>query len=74
MKVSSEFERISTEQFLSRLGVAIDEARLAKLSIQSSDLLTELDSHRLDSRRLLLVNREIELLEAKLNKVRCRLN
>ncbi len=60
--------------FLTRLGLAIDEAKLAKLTIKSNDLATKLEPNETVSWRLTLVNREIELLESKLVKVRCRVN
>ncbi len=60
--------------FLTRLGVAIDEAKLTRLTIKSNNLATKPDPNETDYRRLMLVNREIELLESKLAKVRCRVN
>jgi hypothetical protein len=73
MNVSSQIEQNTSEQFLSPLDMAIDEAKLAKLQIESGDKSDKPGPYKIDSRRLLLVNREIELLEAKLKKVRCQL-
>lgn len=74
MNVSAQIEPKSTEHLLTSLGLAIDEAKLAKSTIKSSNQASKLEMHEPVSRRLMLVNREIELLETKLIKVRCQAN
>ena len=73
MNVSSLIEENTSAPLLARLDMAIDQSKLAKLQIESGDNSDKPGSYEIDSRRLLLVNREIELLEAKLKKVRCQL-
>lgn len=72
MRISSQAEQQSTDQFLLRLGVAIDEARHARSIINSSDRSANPRPHEPVSHKLLLVDREIELLEEKMKKVRCQ--
>ncbi len=74
MNASMQMNQESAMDFLTRLGLAIDEAKLARLTIKSNNLATSSEPNETVYRRLTLVNREIELLESKLAKVRCRVN
>jgi hypothetical protein len=71
VNLSAQFDHESVEHFLHSLDTAIDEARRVRSSIatSSSDNLAKDWSARW---RLMLVDREIELLESKLTKVRDR--
>ncbi len=71
MNISTQIEQKSAEQLLNNLGLAIDEARHVRSTIKSNTLASKPETHGSVSRRLKLVNREIELLETKLIKVRC---
>ena len=70
MITSPQFEPVSTEYLLANLGLAIYEAKLVRSIIKSKDYLTRLESRNPAPRKLMLLNREIELLEAKLTQVR----
>ena len=74
MNIATQIEQNPAKHLLTRLVVAIDEAKLARLTIKSNNLATKLEPNETVYRRLMLVNREIELLESKLVKVRCRVN
>ena len=74
MNIAAQIEQNPAKHLLTRLVVAIDEAKLARLTIKSNNLATKLEPNETVYRRLMLVNREIELLESKLVKVRCRVN
>lgn len=69
MQVSAQMEQESVECFLNNLDEAIDEARQVRSTIKSNHA-DKLETHGSESRRLMLVEREIELLESKLIKVR----
>ena len=73
MHVSAQIEQESLECFLNNLDVAIDEARQVRSNIKSN-YADDLEIHGSVSRRLMLVDREIELLESKLMKVSRRLD
>ena len=60
----------STEQLLTDLGLAIDEAKLVRSLIKSQDLARKLKEENPFSERLIYLNKEIKYLEAKLTKVR----
>lgn len=70
MSVSTQTEPASTEQMLAGLGLAIYEAELVRAFVKSSGLDEKLETNKSASRQLLLLNREIELLKAKLTRVR----
>ena len=74
MNIPAQIEQQSTKHFLTRLGSAIDEAKLVRLTIKSNNLMTKTEPNETVYRRLMLVNREIELLESKLVRVRCRVS
>ncbi len=74
MNTSTQIKQDSAKHFLTRLSLAIHEAKLVKLTVKSNILATKLEPNEAVSWRLMLVNREIELLESKLAKVRCRVN
>jgi len=74
MNISSQVEPTSTEHLLACLGLAIDEAKLARKIIKSKDIARDLEARNPAPRRLILLNREIELLEAKLDRVRSQAN
>jgi hypothetical protein len=70
--MSTQVDHESIEHFLHSLDTAIDEARRVKSSIATNDadnLATDWSAEW----RLTLVDREIELLETKLTKVRGRI-
>ena len=70
MNIFPQIEPVSTEHLLACLGLAIDEAKLTRSIIKSKDLAAALETENPVPRRLILLNREIELLEAKLAQVR----
>ena len=74
MNIAAQIEQKPAKHLLTRLVLAIDEAKLARLTIKANNLATKLEPNETVYRRLMLVNREIELLESKLVKVRCRVN
>ncbi len=74
MSISARIEQKSTEQLLTRLGLAIGEAKLARTTIKLNVLAGRSEPREPISRRLMLVNREIELLEMKLVRIRCEVN
>ena len=70
MNISPQIEPVSTKQLLTCLGLAIDEAKLVRELIKSKDIARDMEAKNPAPRRLMLLNREIELLEAKLARVR----
>ncbi len=70
MITTHQIEPASTEQLLPNLGLAIYEAKLVRSIIKSKDYLTRLETKNPAPRKLILLNRETELLEAKLARVR----
>ena len=74
MNIAAQIEQNPAKHLLTRLVLAIDEAKLVRLTIKSNNLATKLEPNETVYRRLMIVNREIELLESKLVKVRCRVN
>lgn len=74
MNIAAQIEQKPAKHLLTRLVLAIDEAKLARLTIKANNLATKLEPNETVYRRLMIVNREIELLESKLVKVRCRVN
>ncbi|NNE63057.1 MAG: hypothetical protein HKN34_03140 [Gammaproteobacteria bacterium] len=68
MQVSAQMEQESLEGFLNSLDAAIDEARQVRSTIKSN-YADDLKIQGSVSRKLMLVDREIELLESKLIKV-----
>ena len=74
MNIAAQIEQKPAKHLLTRLVLAIDEAKLVRLTIKSNNLATKLEPNETVYRRLMIVNREIELLESKLVKVRCRVN
>ena len=74
MNTFTEIESVSTEHLLTCLGLAIDEAKLVRSIIKSKDFAAKLETEKPAPRRLILLNREIELLEAKLAEVREQAN
>lgn len=74
MSISAQIEQESTERLLTRLSDAIEEAKHARSTIVCSNLAKQPTLHESVSRNLKLINREIELLEAKRLKVRCQAN
>ena len=65
-----QIEPTSTDRLLTCLSLAIDEAKLVREIIQAKDRANKEKSENHFSHRLILINREIELLEAKLARVR----
>ncbi len=74
MNISPQIEPVSTEHLLSSLDLAIYEAKLVRSIIKSKDYATRLETKKPAPRKLMLLNREIELLEAKLARVRSQAN
>ncbi len=72
MNGTHQIEPTSTNRLLACLGLAIDEAKLVRDIVQTKDQVYKEVSADSYSRRLLYLNREIELLEDKLEKVRIR--
>ncbi len=72
--MGAHIEPVSTEHLLNCLTLAIDEAKLVRLLIQAKDRASKEKSENHISHRLILINREIELLESKLAKVRSQAN
>ncbi len=70
MNTSPQIEPTSTEQLSAGLGLAIYEAELVRAFVRSKDITKLLAADKSTSRRLLLLDREIELLRAKLSQVR----
>jgi len=70
MNISHQIEPVSTERLLACLNLAIDEAKLTRELIKSKDIARDLEAKNPVPRKLMLLNREIELLEAKLAWVR----
>lgn len=60
---------VSTNRLLNNLNLAIDQARFTRSSIKSRVLANRTSASI--PRRLILINREIELLETKRAQVRC---
>ncbi len=74
MTTTHQIEPASTERLLACLNLAIDEAKLVRSIIKSKDYATRLKAKNPTPRKLMLLNREIELLEAKLIQVRSQAN
>lgn len=74
MNVSRQIEPESTKCLLARLSLAIDEAKLVREIVQVKNQAVNEGSRDSYSRRLLFLDREIELLEDKLEKVRSQAN
>ena len=74
MNIATQIEQNPAKHLLTRLVLAIDEAKLVRLTIKANNLATKFEPNETVYRRLMLVNREIELLESKLAKVRCQSN
>ncbi len=74
MNGSHQIEPTSTDRLLNCLGLAIDEAKLARSLIQAKDRAHKEKTENHFSHRLIIINREIELLEAKLARVRSQAN
>ncbi len=72
MNGTHQIEPASTDSLLACLGLAIDEAKLVRDIVEAKDQAHKEVSADSYSRRLLYLNREIELLEDKLEKVRIR--
>jgi hypothetical protein len=70
MNLHPQIEPASTGRLLTCLGLAIDEAKRVRSIIKSKDSAAELELEKPAPRKLILLNREIELLEAKLDKIR----
>ncbi len=70
MITTPQIEPVSTEHLLAGLGLAIYEAKLVRSIIKSKDYLTRLETKNPAPRKLILLNRETELLEAKLARIR----
>ena len=60
----------STEQLLTDLGLAIDEAKLVRSLIKSQDLARKLKEENPFSERLIYMNKEVRYMEDKLIKLR----
>ena len=65
-----EPELPSTEQLLTDLGLAIDEAKLVRSLIKSQDLARKLKEENPFSERLIYLNKEVRYMEDKLIKLR----
>ena len=74
MITTPQIESVSTEHLLVHLNVAIEEAKLTRALIKSKDIARDLEAKNSTPWRLMLLNREIELLEAKLARVRRQAN
>jgi hypothetical protein len=74
MNLHPQIEPASTGSLLAYLGLAIDEAKLVRLLIQSKNMVRQLKAEKPFSDRLIYLNREIKYLEKKLAKVRCQAN
>lgn len=70
--MSVQVDHESIEHFLHSLDTAIDEARRVRSNIEAGNSPDQ-GLHGSTWRQLMLVEREIELLESKLMKVRRRL-
>ena len=64
----------STEQLLTDLGLAIDEAKLVRSLIKSQDLARKLKEGNPFSERLIYLNKEIRYMEARLIEIRSKTN
>ena len=67
-------ELTSTEQLLTDLGLAIDEAKLVRSMIKSQDLARKLKEENPFSERLIYLNKEIRYMEARLIEIRSKTN
>ena len=61
---------VSTDKLLTDLGLAIDEAKLVRSLIQSTDIVRVLKEQKPFSERLVYLNKEFGYMEDKLLKVR----
>ena len=62
MNTSPQIESVSTEHLLAHLNITIEEAKLTRAIIKSKDIARDLEARNPTPRRLMLLNREIELL------------
>jgi hypothetical protein len=74
MDLLPQMEPTSTDRLLTSLGLAIDEAKLIRSIVKSENIVNKVETEKPISRRLLLLNREIELLETKLTRMRSQVN
>jgi len=74
MDLLPQIEPTSTDRLLTSLDLAIDEAKLIRSIVKSEDIANQVETEKPVSRRLLLLNREIELLETKLTRMRSQTN
>lgn len=72
MKSSPQIEPRSTGHLLNCLGLAIDETKLLRSITRFRDIATNLSEEDVFSGKLSYVNRQIEILEARLLEVRTR--
>ena len=70
MNGTHQIEPTSTEQLLASLNLAIYEAELVRSFVQSKDIAKKLEADKSISRRMIVLNREIELLKTKQVQVR----
>jgi hypothetical protein len=74
MRGIHQFGPESSGQMLAGLSHAIYEAELVRSFINSTELADKIKTDKSISHRMTLINREIELLELKLARVRNRAN
>ena len=74
MNLSTQIEPTSSDHLLTCLDLAIDEARLVRLLIKTTDMAFKLKQENPFSDSLLFLNIEIPYLEAKLIQVRSMAN
>jgi hypothetical protein len=68
--MKAQIEPVSTEQLLTDLGLAVDEAKLVRSLIHSQDLARKLKEENPFSERLIYLNKEIRYMEDKLIEFR----
>lgn len=74
MKSSPEIEPKSTSHLLNCLGLAIDETKLLRTITRFRDMAMNLSEDDVFSGKLTYLNRQIEILEARLLEVRSQAN
>ena len=74
MNLSTQIEPTSADHLLTCLDLAIDEARLVRLLIKTTDMAFKLKQENPFSDSLLFLNIEIPYLEAKLIQIRSMSN
>ena len=74
VKSSPQIEPKSTSHLLDCLGLAIDETKLLRSLTRFRDMATNLSEDDVFAGKLTYVNRQIEMLEARLLEVRARAN